>query len=156
MLSDEAYLQQLPRLLVVDDDHVQRTIIYRSGLQSGFDVDTAATLQKANQLVCERKFDCVTIDLGLGPECGLMLLQTLSEQAHLVPIIVISGACKKMLEMTAEMAQSLGFDSHIMSKPLNLIELRDVLDDNYRNTSIRRSLESLAKTADLKGVERQK
>jgi len=156
MLSDEPNVRQLPRLLVVDDDDVERTIICRSGFQSGFDVDAAATLQKAKQLVCERKFDCVTIDLGLGAECGLMLLQTLSEQSRLIPVIVISGACQKMLEMTAEMAQLLGFDSHIMSKPLNLIELHDVLDGNYRNTSIRRSLENLTKTAELRNIERRK
>jgi two-component system chemotaxis response regulator CheY len=155
MLNGEVNVPQLPRLLVVEDNDVERMIICRSGFQSGFDVDVAATLLKARQLLCEREFDCATIDLSLGADCGLRLLQTLSAQEHLIPVIVISSACQKMLEMTAEMAKSLGFDSHIMSKPLNLIELRDVLDGHYRNTSIRRSLHDLSKTAALKSVERQ-
>jgi DNA-binding response OmpR family regulator len=155
MLSNEVNIPWLPRLLVVEDDDVERTIICRSGFQSGFDVQVATTLRKANQLLCEQKFDCATIDLGLGADCGLMLLQTLSAQDHLIPVIVISGACPKMLDMTGKMAESLGFDSHVMSKPLNLIELRGILDGHYRNTSIRRSLDDLSKSAQLRNLERQ-
>jgi DNA-binding response OmpR family regulator len=155
MVNNEVNLPQLPRLLVVEDDDVERTIICRSGFQSGFDVDAATTLHKAKQLVCEREFDCATIDIGLGSDCGLMLLQTLSEHNHLIPVIVISSASQKMLEMTDEMARALGFDSYIMSKPLNLIELRGILDGHYRNTSIRRSLSDLSKTAQRRSIERR-
>jgi len=146
---------QLPRLLVVEDDDVERTIICRSGFQSGFDVDAAATLQNAKQLVGERKFDCATIDIGLGADSGLTLLQTLAEQDHLIPVIVISSADPKMLEMTGQAVQALGFDSYVMSKPLDLVELRAILNDHYRNTPIRRSLDDLSKTAELRRIERQ-
>jgi DNA-binding response OmpR family regulator len=155
MLSSGVDVAQLPRLLVVEDNDIERVIICRSGFQSGFDVNAAATLQKARQLVCEQKFDCATIDLGLGADCGLMLLQTLSAQDHLIPVIVISNASQKMLEMTEEMARSLGFDSHVMSKPLDLVELRNILDSHYRNASIRRSLDELGKTAQRRSIERQ-
>jgi len=154
-MPEQISVSQLPRLLVVEDDDVERTIICRSGFQSGFEVDAASTLQNAKQLVGERKFDCATIDIGLGADSGLMLLQTLAEQDLLIPVIVISNADPKMLEMTGKAAEALGFDSHVMSKPLNLIELRGILDEHYRNTPIRRSLDDLNKTAELKRVEQQ-
>ncbi len=133
-----------PRLLVVDDDIVQRTIICRIGRQTGFDAVGAATLQEAEQFVRERKFDCVSIDLGLGADCGATLLGNLSEQAKFVSIIVISGADQKTLQTTAEYAQSLGFDPHVMTKPLNLVELRAVFGEKFRNAPVKRSLNNLA------------
>ena len=62
--------EDIPRLLVVDDVITQRTIICRIGIQCGFDAVGAATLQEAKQLIQERKFDCITIDLGLGEDGG--------------------------------------------------------------------------------------
>jgi len=132
-----------PRLLVLDDDVVQRTIISRIGRQCGFHVVGAATLQEAEQLVREWKFDCVTIDIALGADCGAALLGKLSNQDGLISIVVISGADRKILQATADKARSLGFVSHAMTKPLNLIELRAVLGEKCRDAPIQRSLNKL-------------
>jgi len=135
--------EDVPRLLVVDDVITQRTIICRIGAQCGFDVVGAATLREAKQLIQERKFDCITIDLGLGAESGEGLIDELWDLSSLISVIVISGAAENIVRAAADKAQSLGFDAHFLMKPLELAKLRKVLEEKFQNTPIQRSLNSL-------------
>lgn len=135
--------QNIPSLLVVDDVIVQRTIICRIGIQCGFDVVGTETLQEAKQLIQERTFDCVTIDLGLGADSGEALIDGLWELSHLISVVVISGAPVEVVEAAADKAQSLGFDAHFLMKPVDLAALREILDEKFRNTPMQRSLNSL-------------
>jgi DNA-binding response OmpR family regulator len=135
---------EAPKLLVVDDDVVQRMVICRIGRQAGFDAVGAATLAEAERLVREEKFDCVTLDLGLGADNGATLLGKLAEGFERIPIVVISGAEQKVMQSIAESAKTLGFDSHFMGKPLDLAELRAILSAKCRDVPIQRSLNQLA------------
>lgn len=115
------------RLLVVDDDLIQRTIISKIGAQSGFDVTIAATFDEAASFLRRDKFDCITLDLSLGEQSGVLLLQTMVANGRRMPVIVISGAEQHVLNSTITIAESLGLNSQSLSKPLNLAELRSTL-----------------------------
>jgi DNA-binding response OmpR family regulator len=115
------------RLLVIDDDVIQRTIISKIGTQSGYETASAASFLEANRLLTEQSFDCVTLDLSLGEQSGVLLLHTMVETNNRVPVIIVSGAEEHILESTGRIARSLGLDAQILKKPLKLAELRESL-----------------------------
>lgn len=117
----------LPQLLVVDDDVIQRTIITRIGTQSGYATASAASFAEAAQLLAQQSFDCVTLDLALGKESGVLLLGKIAENSKMAPIIVISGTEHHIQLSTLKVAQSLGLQMQFLTKPLKVAELRAVL-----------------------------
>jgi EAL domain-containing protein (putative c-di-GMP-specific phosphodiesterase class I) len=115
------------RLLVIDDDLVQRTIIGTVGAKIGFEAIGAGSFEDATRQLHESKFDCITLDLSLGERSGADLLQTIADFGRRVPIIIISGADERVLNSTVAMAQSLGLHAFPLSKPLDLAALRTSL-----------------------------
>jgi DNA-binding NtrC family response regulator len=134
-------------LLVIDDDLIQRTIIAKLGTQAGFDVTAAATFDEAAGLLTKHKFDCVTLDLSLGEQSGILLLRSIVDSGHRMPVIVISGAEPHVLQSTVAMAQSLNLDSLPLSKPLNLTELRGALAKKRQSAPALRLIMQLAESA---------
>lgn len=127
MSHEQAPVAARARLLVIDDDEVQRTIISRIGDQVGFSVDGAANFEAASSLLRSRPFDGVTLDLGLGDRSGALLLPVIARIGYKVPVLVISGASAQVLEATSVMSHALDIDAHIMAKPLDLPRLREAL-----------------------------
>ena len=133
------------RLLVIDDDMIQRTIISRIGSQAGYKVVGAQSYEAAVDALTAQKFDCITLDLSLGEQSGALLLRTIVDTGNLVPVVVISGAEEHVLATTVKVAQSLGLDSIPFRKPLNLIEVRAALTRKREGATPRRVLEEVCK-----------
>jgi DNA-binding NtrC family response regulator len=114
-------------LLVIDDDNVQRTIISRVGAQAGFKVESAATFESASGFLHSLRFDCVTLDLGLGDRSGALLLPVIARVGYRLPVIVVSGASQQLLDATSVMSHALQIEAEMMTKPLNLPRLRESL-----------------------------
>jgi DNA-binding response OmpR family regulator len=117
----------IPRLLVVDDDVIQRTIISKIGTQAGYEVAGAASFQEAKKLMAEQQFDCVTLDLSLGEQSGVLLLHAMVDTNNRVPVFIISGAEEHILASTLRIARGLALDAQLINKPLKLVELREAL-----------------------------
>ncbi len=115
------------RLLVIDDDLVQRKIIAKLGAQAGYEVIEAATLDDAEKCLRGQRFDCITLDLSLGGQSGAILLRTVVSSGNLVPVIVVSGAEEHVARTTVDFAHSLNLDAELLAKPLKLVELRNAL-----------------------------
>jgi DNA-binding response OmpR family regulator len=115
------------RLLVIDDDLIQRKIISKIGAQSGYEVVEAASFDEAEKFLQNQKFDCITLDLSLGKQSGALLLRTIVDSGNMVPVIVISGAEEHVIRTTVSIAQSLKLDCELLTKPLKLTELRKAL-----------------------------
>ncbi len=118
---------QAVRLLVIDDDLIQRKIIAKIGAQAGYEVVAAATFEDAESSLKTQRFDCITLDLSLGKQSGALLLRTIVDSGNQVPVIVISGADEHILRTTVNIAQSLQLESELLTKPLKLTELRNAL-----------------------------
>lgn len=127
MADEQTPVPARSRLLVIDDDQVQRTIISRIGDQVGFDVEAAATFETASDLLRSHAFDGVTLDLGLGDRSGALLLPVIAQVETRVPVLVISGASAQILEATSVMSHALQIDAEILAKPLDLPRLREAL-----------------------------
>lgn len=143
------------RLLVIDDDSVQRRIISKLGAQVGFEVTAAATFEDAEVALKSSRYDCITLDLSLGSESGALLLETVQATGNLAPVIVVSGAEPIVLDETVGIARSLRLDAQFMCKPLDLVELRARLSKKYGSAfAVRGNIEvgrSLKKNQDLLG-----
>ena len=85
--------QTLRRVLIVEDNTVQRDAL--SKLLSSHDVETvgAGTAAECIGLLKQQTFDCMVLDLSLPDASGFALLETLSEEGthSFPPVIVYSG-----------------------------------------------------------------
>lgn len=81
------------RLLIVDDDEIDREMIRRTVQQGGLPCDTAeaASTEEALELLAGQPFDCLLLDYFVPPTNGLDLLQTLREQAQLPAVVMLTG-----------------------------------------------------------------
>jgi CheY-like chemotaxis protein len=85
--------QRMRRVLIVEDDPVQRDAVQR--LLSSHEVETVAAATAAECLILlkDQTFDCMVLDLSLPDASGYSLLETLSkEDAYsFPPVIVYTG-----------------------------------------------------------------
>jgi CheY-like chemotaxis protein len=85
--------QDVRRVLVVEDDDVQRDAIRK--LLASADVETvgAGTAAECLGYLKEQTFDCMVLDLSLPDASGFTLLETLSEEGIYAfpPVIVYTG-----------------------------------------------------------------
>jgi two-component system, chemotaxis family, chemotaxis protein CheY len=114
-----------PRLLVIDDDNLHRMIICRVAAKAGYAPAGAATYDEAAKLLQQPAFDCITLDLALGPHAGVEMLRHLQVIACKTPIIVISGCDGATCSETVKVAKSLDLNIwQSMPKPVDLTVLR--------------------------------
>lgn len=119
----------LGRLLVVDDDLVQRTVIGKIGAKTGYHSLIVESLELAESALSRETFDVMTVDLSLGERDGIELLRFVADRGlQDMSIVVISGCDGRVLKSTRRVAEGLGLSVvGALTKPLNLDELKDVL-----------------------------
>jgi signal transduction histidine kinase/DNA-binding response OmpR family regulator/CHASE3 domain sensor protein len=85
--------QRMHRVLIVEDDDVQREAVGR--LLTSHDVETvsAGTAAQCLELLKQQTFDCMVLDLSLPDASGYALLETLSQEDaySFPPVIVYTG-----------------------------------------------------------------
>lgn len=84
------------RLLIVDDEKNIRHL-YAADLQdAGYQVDTAENGANAAELLNRYTFDLVVLDIHMGNESGLDILQDIVQQRKDLPVILCSAySCYK-------------------------------------------------------------
>ena len=82
-----------PRLLLVDDDLVDRLSVQRALRAAGLDGDVreAQSQQEALAALKEREYDAVLLDFLLPDGDGLTLLQEMRRAGTRVPVIILTG-----------------------------------------------------------------
>lgn len=104
--SDERAL----RLLVVDDDATQRTLIAQAARFAGHVVTIAGTCSEAIAEIQSHRFDCVTVDLMLEDWDGTEVLKAIADVKFTGAVIVISGMDASRRIAARSYARSLGID----------------------------------------------
>jgi HAMP domain-containing protein/signal transduction histidine kinase/DNA-binding response OmpR family regulator len=81
------------RLLVVEDNEIERESIVQLLRHDDIEIATAATGAEALQLMLDRPFDCCVLDLRLPDMTGFELLDKLQAEPTLrdIPIVVFTG-----------------------------------------------------------------
>jgi ActR/RegA family two-component response regulator len=118
-----------PRLLVIGDDKLHRMIICRAAAKAGYAPAGAATYDEAAKLALETAFDCVTLDLSLGPYVGVEMLRHFWVTGCKAPIIVISGCDSVTCAEAVKLGKSLNLNIwETISKPVDLAVLHHWLE----------------------------
>ena len=112
------------RILVVDDDATQRTLISLAAKQAGHSVIMAASCADAIREVHNVHFDCVTLDLMLGDGDGTDVLKIIAQTNFAGPVVVISGMDAARRTAARLYARSLGIELQSLPKPVDLAALR--------------------------------
>ena len=112
------------RILIVDDEpNIRRTL--RVALEaSGHAVDEAATAAEARARVEQRPCDAALIDLRLGDDSGLDLIEPLLDQLPRVAIVVITAHAS--IDTAVEAMRRGAFD--YLPKPFTPAQVRAVLE----------------------------
>jgi len=81
------------RILIVDDDDVFRSYLVEWLQSKGYEVESAANVEMAKNMLHENSFDLITLDLLMHPDSGYELFHFLKENPTFkwLPLIVLSG-----------------------------------------------------------------
>ena len=128
--SPPATVTPAPRLLVIEDDIVHRGIIGKVGGRAGFSITEAASFDEAAKLLQKEQFDCMTLDLSLGRNYGLEVINLLADMDCKTPVIVISAAGETVARLAiavGRMKQLKIYDP--VPKPVNFAMLKGILTE---------------------------
>ena len=119
------------RVLVVDDEPIQRIILARCVEMLGWKADTAATLEEAVNKFTSKSHDVVVVDLCLGEQDGMHLLRHL-RQNHADPsVIFVSGTDDRIRAAALRVARDLGLRvAGTLAKPIDPYSLHALLLSN--------------------------
>ena len=125
----ESYSQsRSPRVLVIDDDRLQRLVISRCVQKLGWSADEASSLGDARMRLESGRYYAVVIDLCLGEEDGLAVLRTVRELAPEVVVTFVSGADDRILAACFRVARSMGLRvAGTLRKPIKPDSLQALL-----------------------------
>jgi len=116
------------RLLVVDDERVQRMIIARSVEPLGIVTDSAATLDEATRLLAAHTYDAVVLDLSLGESEGISLLEVLRGTTMDPVLIFVSRLDDRVRTASIRLAAMFGLRvAGALPKPVAPAALRQLL-----------------------------
>lgn len=82
------------RILVIDDDHSFRRLIYRMYVGSLYQVESAASIQEGHRILLEESFDLVILDHAFpSGKGGLKFLKTLKKEPKTrdIPVMFATG-----------------------------------------------------------------
>jgi two-component system response regulator HydG len=79
------------RVLCVDDDHDQCTLLAAALERLGYAVDSCSTAQEALERVSQQRYSAVLTDLAMGDVSGFDLCEQLVRIAPNVPVVVVTG-----------------------------------------------------------------
>lgn len=114
----------MPRLLVIDDDTVHRMIICRVAAKVGYVAVEAASYDDAARLLRECAYDCIS----LGRRGGVDVLRLAAELECKTPIIIVSGTDPSIRAEAMDIASRLALNAYEpLPKPLNLGDLKQSL-----------------------------
>lgn len=86
----------MTKLLVIDDERDIRHLYAAELEDEGYQVDTAGTGLEAAQLLQEREFDLIVLDIQMKGESGLQILQKIVNERKDLPVLLCTAfSCYK-------------------------------------------------------------
>jgi signal transduction histidine kinase/CheY-like chemotaxis protein len=130
------------KLLVIDDDDVDRLQLKRALKSSGFEYtlteyeDTA--LASIADFLCEHPFDCIFLDYLLPGNTGLSVLKKIREKGVRIPIVMITSQGNEGIAVELMKA---GASDYIVKNSINGPALGQVLRNMIRMSRVERERE---------------
>jgi cobalt-zinc-cadmium efflux system membrane fusion protein len=129
-----------PTILVVDDDGAVIQTMHRVLSRMGYRVLAASSVSEALRHLDGARPDVALLDLHLPDGTGQELAESIQRRRPGCPLILMTGA-----ELSADGRQALAARFRlILSKPLNLDELRQAIEDTLHAEPAQRTASRLA------------
>ncbi|MGB4599161.1 MAG: sigma-54 dependent transcriptional regulator [Trichlorobacter sp.] len=132
-------------ILIVDDEAFIRENVQRILSEDGYRVLEAANGRQALEVITGEEIDLTLLDLNLGPDDGLSLLNALKELNPELLVIIITGFGS--VESAVEALQRGAY--HYMKKPFKADALRVIVKLALQTQELRREVRNLRRTSDL-------
>lgn len=133
--ADASGLTDRPTFLIIDDDPVQRMTMGKVGAKAGYAVTAVATVEEALRELTDHSFDCITLDLLLGGQNGMVMLSEVARLSGNALLIIVSGASAAVREATLSIAADLRLNSVELPKPVDLGALRMLLTSRAKEAA---------------------
>lgn len=119
-------MNTVPHILIVDDQQDIREALSEHLQRNGFEATSANDAKKARQLLEDRDYDLVVLDIMMPGETGLSLCRHLSERSD-IPVILLTALAE---DTDRIVGLEIGADDYV-TKPFNprvlIARIRSVL-----------------------------
>ncbi|MEX1013913.1 MAG: response regulator, partial [Candidatus Paceibacterota bacterium] len=78
------------KILVIEDDHIVRSLIERVLEKHGHDVESAEHGQDGETLALNNDYDCIVLDLALPDKNGIDVCKNLRANEIKTPVLILS------------------------------------------------------------------
>jgi DNA-binding response OmpR family regulator len=102
------------KVLIVEDDPMARTALQRLLAREGFQIQTAGTLQRGNELLDGQA--AIILDLDLPDGNGLELLRRIRTEKHTMKVLVVTACDDAVVRREVRMLQPDG----LFCKPVDV------------------------------------
>jgi PAS domain S-box-containing protein len=116
--------RRAPRILVIDDELVVRSLLRRSLERRGYQVTDAAGGQAGLRALTAEPPDLVVLDISMPEVDGPEVLRRLRQQGLTLPVLITSGNVEPALERRLEPGSFQGF----LRKPFSIAELMAAIE----------------------------
>jgi signal transduction histidine kinase/ActR/RegA family two-component response regulator len=140
--KDASAALQSARILLVDDGDTNRKVVSIMLKRSGADVTTAEDGQIAVDLVAEREFDVILMDMQMPVMDGYMAARTLRQRGITIPIIALTAHAMKGDEEKCVAAGCSGY----LTKPVKLEPLLNTVAEALESRGDRSPTEAVSAT----------
>ena len=133
------------RLLVIDDNAVDRTIICKMAVKASLAPFEAENCGDVVRLTTTNDFECATLDLSLGERAGTEVLRHFSICGFRAPIVIVSGAAADVTQYAFDLGMSLDLNMmEPLGKPVDLSRFREIFETIASDWQQARRLETAA------------
>lgn len=115
----------MTRILLAEDDADVRIVVEHVLLDGGYEVDAAADLENARELLLSRDYDLVLSDGRLPDGTGMELVDVAQEKG--IPALILTGYAFILRELAADPTKY-----KVLLKPLRPAEIIQAVDDALR------------------------
>jgi DNA-binding response OmpR family regulator len=117
-----------PVLLLIDDDPLVGRFIAHAGEACGYRAVRTTGVERFRQAYRTRTPDAVAVDLGLAGCDGIEIMRFLADVGCTVPVLVISGFDRRVLEASVRLGETLGLNmAGALEKPVLVHQLAERL-----------------------------
>jgi class 3 adenylate cyclase len=145
--------QETGRLLIVDDNKVNRLLLGRGLEQQGHRVDFAENGVRALQKLTQEEFDLVLLDIEMPELDGYQVLERIIADTELRHIPVIMTTAMEELDSVVRCIE-LGAEDYL-TKPVNAVLLRARINASLEKKRLRDQQRELIKTFATEEVAEQ-
>jgi two-component system phosphate regulon response regulator OmpR len=91
MVVKHKKMEELPHVLIVDDDDRIRQLVSRFLQDNGFVVSTAPDAKYAKEALARIKFDALVVDIMMPGQNGIQFTEELRSESNEIPILLLTA-----------------------------------------------------------------